>query len=386
MRRIIPYYILREILPNFFASLLVLTFILLLAKIPKLTEMVVIKGVKPETIFLFLWYSLPGLLSMTIPMSTLLAVLLAFLRLSGDNEITVLKSVGVSLYRMLPPVILFCLWTYLVTSYLLLYAVPSFNRAFRNELLVLAKVNADISVKEGIFNSDFKKMILYIDHIDINEGWMRKIFIQDARYDDGVNIINALYGRIIADKKQRSLVFELYNGMIDRFDESITFERYDLKLDMESALSAENLRPPDQDEMDQDELWRAIESADKRAPLYYAYLLEAYKRYSLPFACLVLGLIGVPLGVQGRGKARNWGISMGLVVFLGYYILFSAGLSFGESGAYPPILGMWVPNIVIGLIALYMLRQANLEVPLSLVRLFDYFESRLKPGKRGPGE
>ncbi|MBW2139800.1 MAG: LPS export ABC transporter permease LptF [Deltaproteobacteria bacterium] len=385
MKRIIPHYILREVLPNFFISLLVLTFILLLAKIPDLTELVVVKGVKARTILRFLWYSLPFLLSLTIPMSTLLAVLLAFLRLSGDNEITVLKSAGVSLYRLLPPVILFCLWTYLVTSYLLLYIVPSFNRSFRNELLALAKVSADISIKEGIFNNEFRKMVLYVDHIDLNEGWMREIFIQDGRDADVVNIINASYGRITTDNKQRTLVFELFNGMIDRVEESITFERYDLKLDMESALSAENLRPADQDEMDQDELWRSVDSLDKYDVRYYPYLLEAHKRNSLPFACLVLGLIGVPLGVQGRGRGRNWGISMGLGVFIGYYILFSAGLSFGESGTYPPILGMWVPNVVMGAVTLYMLRQTNREVPLRLVNLLDFFTSRLKSGERGSG-
>ncbi len=384
MKKIIPYYIFREILPNFFVSLLVLTFIFLLGKIPELTELVLVKGVEPMTIIRFLWYSLPALLCLTIPISTLLAVLLAFLRLSGDNEITVLKSAGVSLYRMLPPVILFCLWTYLVTSYLLLYVVPSYNRAFRNELLALAKVNADISIKEGIFNNEFKKMVLYVDRIDLDKGWMRKIFLKDARYDKVFNIITASYGRITTDKKQRTLVFELHNGLIDRFDESITFDRYDLKLDMENVLSRENLRPPSQDEMDQNQLWLSIDSFDKSDPRYYPYLLEAHKRYSLPFACLVLGLLGVSLGVQGRGKARNWGISMGLVVFLGYYVLFSAGLTFGELGIYPPLLGMWVPNIVMGFLALYLLRQANLEIPFGLFSAFDFFESRLRLAARGP--
>jgi len=300
MKRIIPHYIIREILPNFFVSLLVLT------------EMVVVKGVKLETILRFLLYSLPFLLSLTIPMSTLLAVLLAFLRLSGDNEITVLKSAGVSLYRLLPSVILFCLWTYLVTSYLVLYMVPSSNRVFRNELRALAKVSADIGVKEGIFDNAFKEMVLYVDHIDVSKGWMREIFIQDAREGEAANVINASHGRITTDKKQRTLVFELFNGVIDHIEESIVFERYDLKLDMESALSAENLRPPDQFEMNQDELWRAIDNFDRSDVRYYPYLLEAHKRYSLPFACLLLGLIAVPLGVQGRGKGRNWGVSMGL--------------------------------------------------------------------------
>ncbi|MDY6850492.1 MAG: LptF/LptG family permease, partial [Thermodesulfobacteriota bacterium] len=100
MKRIIPLYLIRELLPPFFVNLLVFTFVLLLAKVLELTELVVVKGVEPATIMKLLGYSIPFLLSLTIPMSTLLAVLLTFLRLSGDNEITVLKSAGVSLYKL----------------------------------------------------------------------------------------------------------------------------------------------------------------------------------------------------------------------------------------------------------------------------------------------
>ncbi|MEE9517309.1 MAG: LptF/LptG family permease, partial [Candidatus Adiutricales bacterium] len=113
MKRIIPLYIIKEILPPFFVSLLVFNFIMILAKILELSELVIVKGVRLDTILRFLLYSLPFSLMVTIPLSTLLAVLLAFLRLTGDNEIAVIKSAGIGLYRLLPPVILFCLWTYL---------------------------------------------------------------------------------------------------------------------------------------------------------------------------------------------------------------------------------------------------------------------------------
>ena len=375
MKRVIPLYLIKELLPPFFVNLLVFTFVLLLARVLELTELVVVKGVQPATIGRLLGYSVPFLLSLTVPMSTLLAVLLAFLRLSGDNEITVLKSAGVGLYQLLPPVILFCLWTYLLTSYLALFLVPASNQAFRNELLVLAKARADVSIKERIFNEDFNKMVLFVNHIPVGSDKMEDIFIEDDRDREMVNVIVASTGRIATDSKRRVLIFQLFDGVIDRVDralmstETIHFKQYDLKLDLESELAKGRLKAPDQYEMNHEELWRAIDDFKERGDetRYLIYLMEAHKRYSLPFSCLVLGLIAVPLGVQFRSKGRNMGVSMGLAVFLVYYVLMTAGWSFGETGLYPPIVGMWMPNIVIGLGALYMLRQVNRENPVILL-------------------
>ncbi|MEE9436131.1 MAG: LPS export ABC transporter permease LptF [Candidatus Adiutricales bacterium] len=382
MKRIIPLYIIKEILPPFFVSLLVFNFIMILAKILELSELVIVKGVRLDTILRFLLYSLPFSLMVTIPLSTLLAVLLAFLRLTGDNEIAVIKSAGIGLYRLLPPVILFCLWTYLVTSYLVLYLVPYSNRAYRNELLELAKVSADISIKERIFNNDFSQMVLYVNFIDLNQGWMRDIFIRDSRDTEMDNVVVASRGRIATDKKKRILVFELFDGVIDRVEETISFKRYDLKLDLESALSSQHLRPPDQFELDQEDLWTVINGFDKDDIRYYTYRLEAHKRLSLPAASLVLGLIAVPLGLQGKNRGRNWGIIMGLGVFLIYYFLFTAGLSFGETGFYPPMLAMWMPNLIVGGAAIFFLRRANREAPIRLFGLVERIGSWLKSNGR----
>ncbi len=378
MKRIIPLYIIKEILPPFFVSLLVFNFIMILAKILELSELVIVKGVRFDIILRFLLYSLPFSLMVTIPLSTLLAVLLAFLRLSGDNEIVVLKSAGIGLYRLLPPVILFCLWTYLVASYLVLYLVPYSNRAYRNELLELAKVSADISIKERIFNNDFGQMVLYVSYIDVNQGWMRDIFIRDSRDTEMDNVVIASRGRIATDKKKRVLVFELFDGVIDRVEETISFKRYDLKLNLESSLSSQRLRAPDQFELGQEDLWTAINSFDKDDIRYHTYRLEAHKRFALPAACLVLGLIAVPLGLQGKNRGRNWGIVMGLGVFLIYYFIFTAGLSFGETGYYPPMLAMWMPNLLIGGAAIFFLRKANREAPIRLFGLVELTRSRLK--------
>ncbi|MEW5725373.1 MAG: LPS export ABC transporter permease LptF [Thermodesulfobacteriota bacterium] len=389
MRRIVGLYILREIAPVFFISLLVFTFILLMGKVLQLTELVVVRGIEATTIFKLLGLTIPMFLSMTIPLSTLLAVLMAFLRLTGDNELTVLKSAGVGLYQLLPPVILFCLWTYLLTAHLTLTLVPEANWAFRLELLDLAKARADVSLKERVFNTGFKNMVLFVNHMSMESDQMEDIFIQDERDPDVWSVIVASRGRIATDPERGALIFQLFDGAIDRVyaslqsTETIDFNRYELRLDLDDEMGNPALDQKGHSEYTTEELWEFIEKLKDRKHAHYPiYLMDAHKRLALPVACLVLGLIAVPLGVQFRARGRNWGVIMGIVVFLVYYVLLTAAKSFGESKLFPPALGIWMPNLLIGAATLYMVRQANRESPIGLIALINALLGWLKPAPR----
>ena len=392
MKHIIPIYIIKEILPSFLVNLLVFTFILLMAKVLQLTELIVVRGVKTTTILNLLWLSLPFFLSMTIPMSTLLAVLMAFLRMSGDNEITVLKSAGVGLYQLIPPVLLFSLWTYLLTSYLTLSLVPAANWSFRLEVLNLAKARADVGIKERVFNADFKNMVIFVNHVSIGSDMLEDIFIQDERDPEVASVIVASRGRIATDPDAGVLVFQLLDGVIDRIykdyesSDTIHFQRYELKMNLEGELGNPKLLRRNQSEMTNDELWQEVDRLHEIHHKHYeVYLMDAHKRFSLPVACLVLGLVAVPLGVAFRGRGRNWGLTMGLVVFLIYYVLLSAGWSFGESEIIPPALAMWLPNIVIGIAAIYMIQRVNKEAPIKFIIFINRLVYNLRERKRRRG-
>ena len=88
--------------------------------------------------------------------------------------------------------------------------------------------------------------------------------------------------------------------------------------------------------------------------------MELHKKFSISFACFTLGILSVSLGIQSRSSKKSYGLVLGLVFFLIYYLLLSFGLVFGETGAYPPVIGMWVPNYIMGGLGLYLLfRTAN---------------------------
>jgi lipopolysaccharide export system permease protein len=109
-----------------------------------------------------------------------------------------------------------------------------------------------------------------------------------------------------------------------------------------------------------------LHKADKRDDRYYLTLMEFHKKFSLPFSCLFLALLAVPLGIQSRHGKRSFGVVLGLVFFLFYYLMLSAGWVFGETGVYPPLIGMWVPNLVMGAIGLFLLVRNAKERPVQI--------------------
>jgi lipopolysaccharide export system permease protein len=102
-------------------------------------------------------------------------------------------------------------------------------------------------------------------------------------------------------------------------------------------------------------LKRYIQTTPKENKSYYKALMKFHEKFALPFACFTLGLVAMPLGMQARRGKRSMGTVLGIILFLSYYILLSVGWSFGESGALPPVVGMWAPNAVIGAVGIFLL-------------------------------
>ena len=127
-----------------------------------------IKSYAPDRIpVCLIFYTMPMFLTFIIPMSVMLAILLTFLRLSSDNEIVAIKSCGMSIYGLLPPVMLFALLGFLLTMLLTLYAGPRSKASLEEMSLKVATTNMDIGLKERTFNDAFKGVMLYVNKIDI---------------------------------------------------------------------------------------------------------------------------------------------------------------------------------------------------------------------------
>ena len=358
---IIYRYVFKEMIPPFIINLMFFTFVFLMVEMLKVTNMVVNYRVGVFTVLIMLAYSTPYFLTYVIPMSIMIAVLLTFLRLSGDNEIVALKTSGMSIYGLLPPVMLFCLFGCLLTLFMTVYGMPWGRLSFKELSYKIVSSNLEIGLKDRTFNDSFEDVVLYVNKIDPKSKELQDIFIEDKRSQNIVSTVVAPRGKLFSEPDEYIYNLLLYNGVIyqadvkNRSTKYIDFDTYEIQLDIEQVSSSLQPGPKHRKEMNLVELRNYLNNRTQRDSNYYNTLMELHKKFSIPIACFALGLLAVPLGIQSGSTKKSFGLVLGMVFFLIYYLLLTAGLVFGETGTCPPVIGMWVPNVVMGVLGLYLL-------------------------------
>ena len=375
-------YILGEVIAPTIMSLLIFTFVLMMGKIPILAELVISKGVPLGQMVLLFGYLLPTFFSITFPLSFLLGILLAFGRFSADSEYTALKASGISIYSMVKPVLLlafvFSIGTILITTTI----EPASKTAFKSQLFQIASSGASISIQPGIFNDNFDGIVLYAQGMDSKRNIMKDIFISDERNGTTPATITAKQGRIISNQDQHRLTLRLSDGNIHRQPlnkqqlayQTISFTNYDINLDLGTQLNSKKLRRS-RFELSWQELNDKIE-ATATGRKKFEMLVEKHQRIVIAFAPLVLVLIGVPLGLQSQRSGKGAGFTLGLIVFMFYYLLLISAITIATEGLLPAAIIMWLPNIIFLMGGLWFLHRTATErpvnfmvVPLKLTRL-----------------
>lgn len=366
-------YLFFELIPPFAISTFFLTSVFLMTRIPDITNMVVNYNSSITDILLLISYTLPRFMEFTIPMSAMISVLLTIMRMSGENEIIALKGAGMSLYKLLPPVLIFSVITLFLTLWMTVYGIPNGKLALKMKTIELARSSIDAALQERQFNSRLNGIMIYVAHVDMGTRDLTDVFIEDRRTADIVAISTAPRGRLVRKGNQDLYTIRLYDGMINQVnvqDHSVTninFGHYDINIDL-TALQKNGPREEgkDFDEMSLHELVRRIRNGFKTPEMDSEARLVLHEKFSIPFACLVLGLLAFPLGVQSIFLRKSSGFGMGMGFFLLYYLLLAIGWSGGEAGHYPPVIAMWLPNVVMGIAGIFLLIRNAKERPVRL--------------------
>jgi lipopolysaccharide export system permease protein len=182
---------------------------------------------------------------------------------------------------------------------------------------------------------------------------------------------------LVGNEAQHTVTLRLLEGSIHTFlpgeksYHKTDFTTYDVSLNLAVALARFSRREKDAQEMTLTELRQAIAKRSAAGKSVNAELVELHRKFSLPFACLVFGLVGIPLGVQPVRAVRSRSFSISLVLIFGYYLLLTAGEAMAEKGTLPPLMALWMPNVVFTVlgIALFVAvareRSVNVLAPLS---------------------
>ena len=378
-RRTLSCYLLSEILPPFLLGLLTFTFILLIARILKLVELIVTRGIPLTQVGRLLVLILPTFLELTLPMAFLLAILLGLGRLSGDQELLALKSSGVSPVQILLPLVFMAASVAIITFLLTTWVRPAAQVALKDELYNIAKTRVGTVLREKVFNDDFPNILIYVEEIIPPGNVGQGILIIDKRETARDNIIVGKVGLINTEEQTHTLSLRLFDGSIyerdrTRSDFSQTnFNIYDFKLDLDEFIGPVKMKDAGPKEMSLNRLLKTIEEKQAAGINPRPELMEFHQRIAFSFAPIVFCLLGVSLSLLPRTSRanRSWGVALCVGWLVVYYALLSLGKALGERGAFHPFVALWFPNIVIGVISFHLFRKALYESPLLLQTRFD---------------
>jgi lipopolysaccharide export system permease protein len=339
-------------------------------------------------IALLFFYMTPMFLIMVLPISCMLSVFLTFLRMSTDRELIALKAGGVSIYQMVRSPALFSFLCMCFAIFISLHAISWGMSSFRATILQIANTRAKIVIQPGVFNRDIFGLTLFARKVDPITGRLSQIIFEDSTQDEKSSItVLAPEGDIVTDHEQGALIFHLFNGRIYRVtDDNVSileFEEYKVGLDLESLFSTFDLGDVRPKEMS----WHALRRDKKQSDSWHQrrVSVEMHKRWSLPVACLVLGVFSLPLACAFEGVKRQLGIILALVMFLLYYSIFSIGMNMGESGVLPPAPGLWFANILFALAASVGLHLTYKERVPSITQFMQHFKDRFGHRRRKGG-
>ncbi len=395
--KIITRYIFTEALTYFLISLFAFTGLLLVGRILRFTNLIVNKGVEVGQIAMVFLSVIPTFMEVALPMSALLGLMLAFGRLSGDSEIVVMRASGISLHQLIKPVILFGVLCTIICFYVTLQLRPWGHRQLAQTLFEIARSKSTAGLEEGMFNK-LGRMILYADTVEHQSGALKNVLIDDKRDSQRRQVIFAKTGTISSDARRRTITIELVDGVIheesggrygmtDFTSNSLVInpdEMYNPDAKKGGKRHREMSLPELRDDLNSmaTELAAAGEGADPETRRELERNInkarvELGRRFSMPFAAFLLALIAMPLGIQPPRAQRAWGatisISLAVLVFIFYYALMSIGVALSEGGKWSPTFGLWLPNVAVGLVAWYTVRQMSSERWQSIAHGFENF-------------
>ncbi len=358
---------LKEMGTAFGLGLMIFTFVLLTNNILRLVELIVNKGVGIWTVLRLFLYILPYSLVVTIPMSVLLATLATFMRLGADGELLVLRGAGLSLIRLTRPAAWFGLFTCVLTLLITIWILPFSNNAFKNLVFQMAQRQVAVGIQDGVFNSNFEGLILYVEHADPKTSQMQGIFLVDTRNPAEPKVIVARDGRFTSDRKNLTMTLSLNQGTIHLSASEpsggyrlLTFSNYTLTLDMNRNLASPMERPMGDQELTLTELWKRAATLRAHGQNYHPPMVEFHKKLAIPVSCMLFPLLGLPLGSRFRKGGRGLSLAISVAFTVGYYVLLVAGEAMANAGLVPEVLAMWLPDLLIALGGGLLFVQANL--------------------------
>lgn len=370
--KIFDRYIIRELFISFTLSLSLLMSAFLTQQMLRLSRLSADTGVSFLVLIKIAPLIIPVFLVLAIPFAMLFSSILAFARFSTDREVIAFKSAGISVYRMLPPVLVFSIVAFMLTLFSSTVLQPIANKRIKQDIYEALKNQQNLGLQEGVFNNLFN-VLIYIKKIKSTYN-LEGVLISDRSQKES-RIITANHGKFLNDPSTESLFLKLEDGHIhfespDRSHYQLaTFSTYYMKIDTGKSEGGIRLFK---------EAWGmnfkelkerlAVKWKEGKYREYRSLLIDFHKKFSIPAAVLVLGILGVPIGIRAKFSSRLAGFIMSLVVIFFYYFIDTGFEMLAIEGIISPVWAAWLPVVIFSFFTLYILFMESRDNTTGLTR------------------
>jgi len=359
--RILTRYILGEILSHTLIGGALFTFILFMRELPHLLEMMVRNSSTFTNVLQIFLFMVPNTFRVTIPMAVLVGVLLGLSRLAADSEIIAMRASGLGIgYFVRVAAIVAAAGTLLglVNSW---YVAPRANQAILDLQQELETSQASYEIQPRVFYEDFKNMVLYVQDVRAGAGasnW-RQVFMADVT-DPATPAITTAASATVTNDPSQELLMRLRDGsrheMVANQPQQYNISTF-ATTDMPLLLSQQSTVQLGRLDTALYALPMKVLLARTHGPDAKRFLIEWHNRFAFPAACLVLMLVGVPLGVASRRGGKSSGFVFTILLVCLYYILSYTGIALAKQDKVSPFFGVWSANLIFAAAGMFLLWQ-----------------------------
>ncbi len=376
--RILSRAIFREVFTSAALGSLLFIFVLFLRTIERVSALLVKTSAPPQVIARLLLYALPSTVPFALPLGVLVGILIGLSRMSADSEITAMRASGISSKSVARPVLLFASFALVLTALSSLWLTPLSLHLESKVARNFAAAQLTGNIESRIFDEDFPNTVLYVDNVETGakQTIWHNVFIADVTPQDelaqrgkdrgdGPRIIVAQEAIPHADPVNNRIILDLRNfssterdkeGKVIKTGASTQFESLQAQKPEELQLNKTV------QEMDTGPLYKRVyERHDLSHEEYVDAAIEFHQRFALPLACVLLALVGIPLGLSSRKGGKSAAFIMTVLLAFLYYLGFITLIGLARKGSLPVPVAVWTPDAVFAAVGLLLL--SRLEIP-----------------------
>jgi lipopolysaccharide export system permease protein len=359
--RILTRYILNEFLKPFLLGAVAFVSLLIISELFYQLHNWIDLGTPFLVCVEYLLWRTPEWLVQTFPVAVLLATLFSLGGLARYNELTAMKASGISLYRILSPLLVLCLFLVMGSLLFSEVIVPYANQ--RVDYVYNVKVKhrkiRSYQQQDNLVIAGEEGRMYTIKFLDGEKKLMEEVLVD--QFNKKAALINQIYAKKAVWK---NTYWIFYDGVFRQFDydqggtireEKFTERVFRLPERLDHFLRKQK-RPG---EMNYFELRDYIAKLTKNGIPAIKEKVALHSKLSFPFSCFIIMLVGIPFALQASKSGKVSGFALSLFICFFYWQMFSVGKAIGENRIFPPVLAAWFANLIFGILGLALISKVH---------------------------